>query len=243
MGLMEDTHPDHDFFQLFSEPSDFGFAGIARYRTWVVGAHKQKTTCLQDPFSVHDTLRCWFSENVRASVSDFLVASDTEIQLEASHTALQRGKQYNPAEPDLSYLLSTSERDCKWGLDQKYLQRYSRMPATNKNLCYFLGDTAQYCTWSAVSQKIPTYRMNSRLSKYWLPAFGRWMTCKERLCSMGFPCTVEIADTMQVPLLGAKDSWRAADLLGNAMHFTTSGIMQLIALCCFGPADVRAWQL
>ena len=238
MGMLEDTHPDHDFYQMFSEPSDFGFRGLARYRTWVVGAHKDKTTCLVDPFGLLETLRSEFAKNVQAEVSDFLVASDVEIQLEAAQTALKRGKIYDPAQSSLAYLLSPREHECKQLLDQNYLSKYGRLARCNPHLVYFLGDSAAYCTWSANSAKIPTYRLNSKTGKYWLPAYDRWMTAKERLCSMGFPCTGELATSMQVPLLGAKDAARAADICGNAMHFTSCGIMQLISLACFGPISM-----
>lgn len=52
MGMVRDTHPDHDFYQLFSEPCDFGFGGVARLRTWTIGAHRERTTALHDPFEL-----------------------------------------------------------------------------------------------------------------------------------------------------------------------------------------------
>ena len=237
MGMVEDTHPDHDFYQMFSEPSDFGFHGTARYRTWVIGCHKERSVCLWDPFELQSKVQKVFNQNVRANVSDYLVASQAELQMEAAMAARQRGRRYQPDSPDLSYLLSDSELDCKRRLDSKYLARFNSPPFQNRQLVYFLGDSADYCSWSAISKKIPTYRLNQKTSKYWLASCGRWMTSKERLCSMGFPCTVELAQAMQVPLLGARDAARAADLLGNSMHFTSCGILQLIALACFGPID------
>ena len=235
MGMMEDTHPDHDFYQLFSEPSNVGFSGIARYRTWVIGAHRKRTTCLFDPFQLQELLTTAFQKNVKAQVADFLVASDFEIQMEASRLALYRQIPFQVGRKDLRYLLSSREDDCRQALDGKYMSRYDSLPGLNSNLVYFLGDSPEYCSWSATSAKIPTYRLNSRNSLYWLPSAKRWLTRKERLCSMGFPCVPEIANAMKVPLLGATDVQRAADLCGNSMHFTTCGIMQLIALSSFGP--------
>ena len=72
---------------------------------------------------------------------------------------------------------------------------------------------------------------------YWIPSLDRWMTCKERLASMGWPVTSECAQSMGTPMIGAVDPQQAASLCGNAMHFQTAGIMQLIALGCFGPTD------
>jgi hypothetical protein len=52
---------------------------------------------------------------------------------------------------------------------------------------------------------------------------------------MGWPCLPEIGRSLGTPLFGATDPKRASDLLGNGMHFQSSGIFQLIALSCFGP--------
>ena len=235
MGMLEDTHPDHDFYQLYSEPANVGFSGIARYRTWVIGAHRARSTCLFDPFDLQNMLTSAFQQNVNAQVEDFLVASEFEIQMEAAALASRRNISYRIGERNLQYLLTRRESECRQQLDQKFLERYGSLPTGSPNLIYFLGDSADYCTWSAASQKIPTYRMNSKTSLYWVPSQRRWLTAKERLCSMGFPCTHEIAAAMSVPLLGATDVRRAADLCGNSMHFTTCGIMQLISLACFGP--------
>ena len=235
MGMMEDTHPDHDFYQLYSEPANVGFSGLARYRTWAIGAHRKHTTCLFDPFDLQERLTAAFQKHVKAQVADFLVGSKFEIQMEASSLALRRGIPFRQGQGDLRYLLSTREEDTRQKLDAKYIQRFGSLPALNSNLVYFLGDSAEYCSWSAHSDKIPTYRLNSRNSLCWLPTQKRWLTQKERLCSMAFPSVPEIANAMDVPLLGATDIQRAADLCGNSMHFTTCGIMQLISLSCFGP--------
>ncbi|CAE7902010.1 unnamed protein product [Symbiodinium necroappetens] len=170
------------------------------------------------------------------NVSDYLVASAAEIQMEAGMVASRRGLSLRPGVTNLAYLLSERELSTKQGLDFRYVERYGALPSSNPELVYYLGDTAEYCTWSAVSSAIPTYRRNKH-AKYWLPSMQRWMTAKERLVSMGFPCTKELAESMSVPALGATDVARAGDLLGNAMHFTTCGIMQLIALSCFGPPE------
>ena len=235
MGVIEDTHPDHDFYQLFSEPGNVGFSGTARYRTWVIGAHKDEAVCLYDPFHLQRLLTTAFQRHVNAQVADFLVASPAEILLEASRLAYRRNIPVQVGQKDLRYLLLPREEDCRRQLDQKYYDRFKELPGLNYNLVYFLGDSAEYCSWSAHSSKIPTYRCNSKTGLYWLPCQNRFLTSKERLASMAFPCVREIADAMNVPQLGATDAQRAADLCGNSFHFTTCGIMQLIALTCFGP--------
>ena len=235
MGMLEDTHPDHDFYQLFSEPSDFGFLGLARYRTWVVGSHKTKSVCKHDPYELMDVLKGAFSNMPGAQVEDFLVASEAELHMEAASLARRRKVKVPPL-GKFQALLNVRELLCKQQLDDKYIRSFAEHPSQNGNLVYFLGDSAEYCTWSAASAKIPTYRTTARTGLYWLPKQGRWLTSKERLCSMGFPCTHETAEAMAVPMLGATDIQRASDLCGNSMHFTTCGIMQLISLSCFGPA-------
>ena len=211
-------------------------------RTWVIGSHHSRTTCLQDPFELQSVLQKAFRRNVKAQVSDYLVASDTEIRMEAATAAAKRGGVDISCwirDQDLSPLLTASETRTKQGLDAAFMRRFNALPSSRADLVYFLGDSAEYQSWSAVSHMIPTYRVNSKASKYWLPAQRRWMTGKERLCSMGFPCTKEIADSMHVPALGATDVARAADMCGNAMHFQVCGIMQLLALVCFGPAESK----
>eukprot|EP00439_Symbiodinium_sp_Y106_P042224 s213_g5.t1 len=238
MGMLEDTHPDHDFYQLFSEPADVGFSGLARSRTWVIGSHRDHGTCLYDPFQLQSLLSTAFQKHVQANVPDFLVASRTEIQMEAFDRARRKGTSYQLGQVDMQYLLNERENNCRQALDAKYVSRYKQLPWENPNLVYYLGDSETYCTWSACSSKIPTYRVGARSAVYWLPSQRRWLTAKERLCSIGYPCIPEIADAMKVPTMGATDVQRAADICGNSMHFTTCGIMQLIALACFGPKDV-----
>lgn len=234
MGMLEDTHPDHDFYQMFSEPSDFGYRGLSRYRTWVIGSHRDESVCLHDPFELLDSLKSVFDKLPGAQVSDFLVASEAELQMEAAALARRRNRTVPPL-GKFQQLLNVRELLCKQQLDHKYTQLRGRHPCQNPNLVYYLGDSAEYCTWSAPSGKIPTYRTTARSGLYWLPSQDRWLTSKERLCSMGFPCTHEVAEAMEVPMLGATDIQRASDLCGNSMHFTTCGIMQLISLSCFGP--------
>lgn len=236
--MVEDCHVDYDFYQLFSEPSDFGFGGTARYRTWLMGAQRESTSWQSDPFDVYNDIVARFRDSdISTQVNHYLVASDTEIKMEAAQLALDRGlDSFKPGETPLEYLLNTRERVTLDSLNQKYLVRYGADPSLQENLVYFLGDSADYQSWSAVSGKIPTFRLNSRTGKYWLPARGRWLTAKERLTALGFPTTSEVAASMQVPPIGAVDVQRASDICGNSMHFQTCGIMQLLTLACFGPS-------
>ncbi len=237
MGMVRDCHPSHHFHQLFSEPSDFGFGGLARYRTWVIGAHHQHTTILHDPFELLRliTEAC---QSHQTTVADYLVANKHEIALEAQELSSRRGISYRSNSTDLMYLLTSRELESKQALDLKYQQEYGIPPHTDGDLVYFLGDSAWYCaSWSAHSRKIPTFRCNASTGLFWLPKYRRFLTQKERLVSMGWPCCPELAKFLKVPLFGASDFKRASDLLGNAMNYQSSAILQLVALSCFGPVD------
>ena len=238
--MLEDCHPHHHWHQMFSEPSDFGFAGTSRKRTWCVGQHQDRSTCLQDPFELLDSIREYFHENCQCEVRDYLVATEPEVNLELMDMASTLGlSNFLPGRDNNAILLSPREAETKSDLDMKYLQRMGEAASTNQNLVYGLGDSAAYCSWSAASGKVPTFRLSTSSAKYWLPAQSRWMTSKERLVAMGFPVVQSMARALDVPLVGASDRKRAADLLrviGNSMHLQTCGVFQLLALACYGPA-------
>ena len=237
MGMLEDTHGDYDWYQFMTEPADFGFTATSRKRTYVIGSHVDRSSCLADPFTLFEDIKGAFDEqNIKTEVKDYCVASKEEILMETSLLAQHRGlTHYQPGNMALEYLLTKREAQTISALNTKYFERFGELAESNANLTYFLGDSADYCCWSAVSGKLPTFRMNAKTGKFWMPALSRWLTAKERLCSLGFPVTVEQAHALNVPILGATDVQRAADICGNCMHLQTVGIFQLIALACFGP--------
>ena len=236
--MVEDCHPMHHFYPLTSEPSDFGFNGVARERMWAIGAHTELTTCLEDPFELLDSIRTRVHDSgVTTKISDYLCASKAEVLLDAESVAKRRGVLFDPLNMNLSYILTEREFSTKCQLDCDYYGKFGSPACDNPDLVYHLGDSAQYRCWSATSQKIPTYRVGSKSSLYWLPYHQRWLTGKERLLTMGWPVIPEVADAMGCPMVGASDRQRAQDLAstaGNGFHFQTSGILQLISLSCFG---------
>lgn len=237
VGMVQDTHPKHVPYQAFSEPSDFGFGGLARMRTWLMCAHKDLTTCLHDPFELLEMIKSECQKH-QTDVGDYLIATKHEIVLESQELAQRRGICFRAFDSDLTYLLTTRELETKQALDVKYHQKKGVSPETDPNLVYFLGDSASYgASWSANSKRIPTFRRNAASGVFWLPAHRRFLTQKERLVAMGWPCCTEVARSLQVPLFGASDVRRASDLLGNAMHYQSAAILQLVALSCFGPSD------
>ena len=234
--MLQDSHPCHHWHQLFSEPSDFGFGGTARMRTWCIGSHTQLTRPIEDPDDLLESIKSSIKKEVQCEVKDYLIASDTEIQMEAMESAISQNiRHFVPGQTPMSLLLSLREAKAMVELDNKYFLRTGEDSRTSKNLVYNLADSGDWQSWSASSGKVPTYRLNQRSSKYWLPSLGRWMTSKERLVSMGFPVCREVASAMQSPIIGAADAKRASDLLGNCMHFQSCGIFQLIALSSYGP--------
>ena len=238
-GMLEECHPDHLWHQMFSEPADFGFSGTARRRTWCIGQHTQRTTCLQDPFEMLDSIKSFFHEHCQCEIHDYLVATDAEVNLELMDMATAQGlSSFVPGRDNPTILLSSREARTKVALDEMYFKRTGELASQNKNLVYGLGDNASFCSWSAASGKVPTFRLSTSSAKYWLPAQSRWMTSKERLVAMGFPVVQSMAQALDVPLVGASDRMRAADLLrviGNSMHLQTCGVFQLLALACYGP--------
>ena len=135
--------------------------------------------------------------------------------------------------PDLSGLLSCRERGVAESLDAKYRQRFGAEPSQDRDLVYHLGDSAERCNWSAVSKAIPTVRKSHGI--LWSPKRRRFLTGRELLATLGFPVTADTAASMLVPPLPVTDTKRAASIAGNCMHWSTAGIVQLVALSCFKP--------
>lgn len=241
MGMVQDCHPDHHMYQLFSEPKDVGFGGTSRRRTWVIGAHSSRSVAIADPFDVYEkiTKHITVTKGVDAKISDYLVATSGEIMLEESNRAMSRNlRHFRPGVHPQMHLLTTREAQTMMALDDQYRLMYGRDPKQDPNLVYHLGDSPQYRAWSANSKMIPCYRLGSKSSIYWLPALQRSMTGREKLTSMGFPVSRQAAHALDVPVLGAQDPQRCSDftsVLGNSMHLQTAGVMQLVALSCFGP--------
>ncbi|CAE7440779.1 unnamed protein product, partial [Symbiodinium necroappetens] len=239
MGMVEDTHEDYDLYQLFLTPQDCGHAGTARERTYVIGSHKERTSCKQDPFQMLEKCRRKM-RTVRTQPKDYMVADPWEISLEAMTVINRRKMSWTPhamgENVDLRGLLTTREQAALQEYEAEYRRRYAKDPSADKNLVLFLGDNPSYSLiWSAVSKRIPTLRMNSRTGLLWLPSRNRWMVARERLATLGWPVTLDMASGMGAPLVEARDYLRAAELAGNAMSLPCVALAQLIALACFAP--------
>ena len=235
MGMIEETHPSYDLYQLFFSPKDTGHSGAARDRTYVICSHKEKTSCKFDPLEMKEYISNRMIAKVQTKPSDYFLASMVEVQREAEQLAIKRNIPFKPRKLDLTYLLTTREKESL----QAYLKAYSQKfgdPSADPDLVVFLGDNgSSWKTWSATSGQIPTFRRNAKTGLFWSPFLKRFMVAREKLATMGWPVSDCMATGMRCPIIPSHDVMRAADLAGNAMHFTTVATAQLLALTCFGP--------
>ena len=67
----------------------------------------------------------------------------------------------------------------------------------------------------------------------WWYGKNRWMSHRERLSSLAFPVTEEMANAMGVPPVPIRDRSRAAAISGNSMNFATAAVVQLVAMVSF----------
>ena len=240
MGMVQDTHPEYDFYQLFFQNGDTGHAGAARDRTYVIGSHQEKSSCQQDPFMLHAEIRRKMRKKVKTQPQDYCFADPWEISLEAMAVLNRSGaewrQEYTLANADLRGLLSAREADALHRYEEAFMERFPHPPATDRNLVAYLADDPAYSlTWSALSRRVPTMRLNARTGKLFYPALNRWLVARERLATLGWPVTAEMAEAMSTPPIQAKDYLRAADLAGNAMALPSVAVAQLLALSCFAP--------
>ena len=56
IGMVEETHPSYDLHQLFFSTKDTGHKGASRDRTYVIGAHKELTSCKFDPYFMQNVI-------------------------------------------------------------------------------------------------------------------------------------------------------------------------------------------
>ncbi|CAE7311369.1 unnamed protein product [Symbiodinium microadriaticum] len=230
MDMVEECHGEnYDWYQLMLGPEDTGHSGVSRPRTYVIGNRRESSQCLHDPFELCDRVTSQLRWD-ETQVSDYLVATDHEIVLEAQALCRQRGIRYREL-ADLSYLLTKAEARRLDFYEAEFRIRFKTDPGDDPNLVVFLGDNPEYSlNWSAVSGKVPCFRMNSRSGLYWLPKYRRFLTSKEKLAIMGWPVHHRLADAMGVATVPSIDIGRAAGLAGNAMHVHCVGLAQLIAL-------------
>ncbi len=236
--MVAETHPSYDLYQLFFANSDTGHAGTARDRTYVICSHQDKTSCKYDPQIMKDIISSRMKRKVQTVVSDYFMASTVEVCQEAQQLAVKRGIVYRPDSKDLRYLLTPREKTALSSYENAYLEEFGQPAASDPDLVVFLGDNGtSWKTWSAKSRQVPTFRRNAKSGLFWICHLQRFMVSREKLAVMAWPVTSHMSRSMCCNVIPAQDVLRASDLSGNAMHFTTVAIAQLLALGCFGPLD------
>ena len=170
----------YDMWQLFSDLADVGHNGAARPRTYVIFARKDRIL-LRDPISLYEKIADGIAQTISTEPHHYMTATDLEIDLDAAEVARCRGVPHIPGEQNLTYLLNKRERRAVDDLSLEHILRWQRTPASDENLCFYLGDDPKFArTWSAVSKKVPTLRRGSSSGKMWFPARCRWMTPAEK---------------------------------------------------------------
>ncbi len=210
-------------------PADVGHAGVSRDRTYVIMRHVETVDCLHDPMDLYHQIASHISHRIATQPQEYMIATHQEIALEASAVARQRGIIYQPEETDLQYLLNHRERRVLQFACLEYFSRFGKSPQSDPNLAVFLGDNPEWSvTWSAISQRIPSFRLNT--GKMYFPYFHRWMCHSEKLAAFGFPVHDDLSSEMGRPSLPIKDERRAASLAGNCMCLPVVTVVTLVAL-------------
>ena len=133
---------------------------------------------------------------------------------------------------DARKLMTEREKLLVRQLDCAYISKYRKIPHTDLDLVYFLGDSIEFSTtWSAHSRKVPTFRKNP--AKFLHRASMRYMTDFDKCACLGFPVTDEMAHEMGTTRFPARDVERSATLAGNGMHVSNCTIALLVGLVCF----------
>ncbi|CAE7227728.1 unnamed protein product [Symbiodinium microadriaticum] len=175
----------YHIYELMVDLADVGHSGAARKRVYVILVTKQYRI-IADPRHIYKEVVTSIRQRFTTRPRDYLTASALEIRPSSLRTETQRMRrlrdvEWQPELDNLSYLLSSREREVMTRLDQTYERLYGVPPSMQPDLVYFLGDSAERQNWSAKSGKLPTFRRNAVTGKYWYPAAQRWLTNPEKM--------------------------------------------------------------
>ncbi|CAE7853726.1 unnamed protein product [Symbiodinium necroappetens] len=223
---------DYNFAELLVEPSHCGFGGTSRKRKYIFAYHKTNARYL---FDVHEAYRCIrtaIQKTVQTRPRDYFVADQHQLQAHAARLAALRRIPVQDTS-DMYYLLNGREKIQVQTLDACYRERSGHEPKLNQDLVYFLGDNASFTKcWSAVNNRIPTFRTNS--ANFWIPSKRRLLVTADKMSALGFPVCENSARSMGVAPVPCLDPRRGAKVLGNSMHLINATVVLFIALTCFG---------
>ncbi|CAJ1435494.1 unnamed protein product [Effrenium voratum] len=130
------------------------------------------------------------------------------------------------------YALNDREKTLVQQLDASFEEKFGRSPVSDSSLVYFLGDRFEYSkTWSATSHAIPCYRRGK--AKYLHRAAMQFLTSYDKLASLGWPVSPEMAENMLCTKFPCADVYRADSVVGNSMHVANASVVLLLRLACF----------
>lgn len=133
---------------------------------------------------------------------------------------------------NLSYLLCPREKEAIKRVKQLHMQKKGYAALKNPELFVYLADSqTSHVTWSAMSGRIPTLRCKNALM--WHVPSNSWLTNRGKLLSLGFPASPDTAAAMGTPMVPILDPAHAGKIAGNSFHFSTIGVIQMLALGCF----------
>lgn len=206
VGMVEETHPSYDIFQLFFAPGNAGHQGTARDRTYLIMSHQEMSSCVYDPETMKNKVSKRMHSKVRTVPSDYFIGTVVEVQREAEQLAIRRKIPYRPRQLDLSYLLTGREVTALHNYEEAYRNGHQRRAADDPNLVLFLGDNGTaWKTWSAGKNRIPTFRRNAKTGLFWIPSLNRFLLSREKLACMGFPLSEQMCRFMHCPPMPSQD--------------------------------------
>ena len=186
MGMVEECHPSYDLWQLMFSTADTGHGGAKRDRTYVIGSHVDKTSCLYDPWEMKDIIADRMRSKVRTLPSDYFLAEQVEVDREAIQLADRRKVSIDLRKPsnraDLTFLLNSREKAALNDYMNLYEQEYGKPAQSDPDLIVFLGDNPKrWRTWSAKSRTISTFRRNVKSSLFWSPTLEEVYGCQREI--------------------------------------------------------------
>ena len=226
---------------------DLGFQLINRRRRYTILYHRSKVRVVWDPFRMYSLLSARLLLHGGTRVQDCCLADMHELVEEVREQAarrrvpLERIFDFACMRPvGMRLLLSNGECQRLRHYSRQWQLRFHQDARDCPWAVFNLADNpgSGRFTWSAASQAIPGLRTNA--GKLWMPALGRWLTCKELLAAMGLPVYPVLAHAAGVPLVEVRPGREARHMLGNMMHAATCGVLQLVALACAAPAPAPA---
>ena len=87
---------DYTIIQLFVKPGHIGHTGMARHRTYIFCAHRERCRYLVDVKEAYRTICKTLRKNVSTRPGDYFVATQQQVQVDALKVAHDRGIEFQP---------------------------------------------------------------------------------------------------------------------------------------------------